>query len=101
MGDADEQAAVLHFGEDFLYDLAGVFSKPENGAFITSCVCHDCDWTHLSINGIPALEHSNLWYHGKVSGAAAIMIDSRGPNSDGVPENDHCVTSPSANAVVV
>ena len=59
-----------------------------NGAFVTTCICHGCDWARLgrgqrSAAFRSALGHFSDWYHGRTAAAAARFIDPRGPNGDG------------------
>lgn len=78
-----EQAAVMQYGTDFLTDLTPVVSSaPKNGGFITSCICHGCNWTGLVLEGKSSYAHYADWYEGKVEGST-IHIDSRGPNGGG------------------
>lgn len=79
---ASQRDAILSYGDAFLSALAPVLHEPQNGAFITSCICHACDWAQLSLGG-SALGHFSDWYHGRTSGAGAIAVDTRGPNGDG------------------
>lgn len=93
--DASEQAAAAQFATDFLTNLyAKVLFKPENGAYITSCVCHDCRWDDITIQNVTLLEHLSGWYFGNRTGADAIIVDQEGPNKNGHPESDHCVNFP-------
>jgi len=78
-----EKAAVIRYGSDFLEQFAPVQSESKNGAMITSCICHGCPWPELKVEGTRAYQLYSDWYYGKTSGAAAIHIDSRGPNGDG------------------
>ena len=38
--DAGQKQVIVQYGVDFLAALAPVLSQPQNGAFITSCICH-------------------------------------------------------------
>jgi len=92
--DDDEQAAVHQYGTDFLMQMMGTFTKPENGAFITSCICHDCDWDTITVKNKTSREHGMAWYYGEITGESAILIDEEGPNKNGNPENEHCHSFP-------
>ena len=79
-----ETAAILKYGADFLVDLGPVVaSSPKNGAFITSCICHSCDWAQLARGGKSALGHYSDWFHGRSVASGARTVDPRGPNGDG------------------
>merc|ERR1719329_48807 len=60
-----------------------VQSESQNGAMITSCICHGCPWAQLELEGKTSYQHYADWYYGKTSGSAAIHIDTRHPNGDG------------------
>merc|ERR1712137_532773 len=92
--DDNEQASTMQFATDFLEQLAYVFKKPENAGYITSCVCHDCRWDQITIQGKTAPEHWFAWYSGQLVGNSSILLDNAGPNRNGNPENDHCVSFP-------
>ena len=82
---ATQRAAVLEYGASFLAALAPVVAARDerNGAFITSCICHACDWAILALQGKTANGHFADWYSGRTVGASARVVDSRGPNGDG------------------
>ena len=46
--------------------------------FITSCICHACDWARLALGGKTANAHFSDWFHGR---AEARAVDARGPNA--------------------
>lgn len=79
----DEQAAVLEFADSFMDQFAPVAKEPQNGAFITSCICHGCGWNTLTLDNKTAYQHYADWHAGIATGPAAIHVDSRGPNGDG------------------
>jgi len=88
-----EPAAVADYGRDFVEDLRPMLEDPrENGAAITSCVCHDCDFHRLEVDGRTAMQWYADWYHGKLRGAAAFRIDTHGPNGDGELRPPMCWT---------
>jgi hypothetical protein len=80
---ASQRAAILAYGGSFISSLAPVLTEPKNGAFITSCICHACNWGKLAIRGKVAFGHFSDWYYGRTSGATARALDPRGPNGDG------------------
>jgi len=81
---ASQRAAILSYGGAFLSALAPVLAEEQrNGAFVTSCICHACDWGSLALGGKTATAHFSDWYHGRTSGANATALDARGPNGDG------------------
>lgn len=90
------QKAVLQFGEDFLQQFEPVQSEPENGAMITSCICHSCPWDDLELDGKRSFEHFADWYLGRTRGADAVHIDSRTPNGDGSLTYKACKRFPPA-----
>merc|ERR1712137_1061261 len=79
----DEQAAVLEFADSFMDQFAAVAKERQNGAFITSCICHGCGWSTLTLDGKTANQHYADWHAGIATGSAAIHVDSLGPNGDG------------------
>ena len=78
-----QRGAVLYYGEAFLQALAPVDEEPRNGYFITSCICHSCDWAQLARGGKSALGHYSDWFHGRSVASGARTVDPRGPNGDG------------------
>lgn len=93
-----EQDAVLKYGEDFLEQFLSVESQQQNGAMITSCICHSCSWIRFVLGGKNSYQHYADWYYGKANGSAAIHIDTRGPNGDGtmvIPGGWGCKVFPS------
>ena len=83
-----QRAAVRDYGTSFLSALAPVVaaSDTRNGAFITSCICHACDWSKLTLNGKTANAHFSDWYYGRTTGIRARVVDPRGPNGGGALE---------------
>ena len=43
-----------------------------NGAFITTCICHGCDWTDLEMDGKTSYAHYAAWAASLASGSAAV-----------------------------
>ena len=80
---ATQRADILQYGASFMTALAPVLAEQKNGAFITSCICHACDWGRLSLGGKTANAHFSDWYHGRTAGSGASALDTRGPNGDG------------------
>jgi len=66
--------AVIKFGASFLRELAPVL-KPQNGAFITTCICHGCSWYALTLENKTALEHYVDWSQGRTTGKDAKHLD--------------------------
>jgi len=92
-----EQAAIVQYGADFITALQPVVeSAPKNGAFITSCICHGCNWTGLVLEGATSYHHYLNWFQGKsaVKGGASIHIDDRAPNGGGVLDGGDCMPFP-------
>ena len=78
-----EQAAIVQYGADFIDALQPVVdSAPKNGAFITSCICHSCNWTGLALEGETSYAHYLNWFEGKT--VPSIHVDDRPPNGAGV-----------------
>jgi len=98
---AETQAAVIQYGEDFMEQFKPVQSEPQNGAMITSCICHGCPWAQLVLEGKTSYQHYADWYYGKTSGSAAIHIDTRHPNGDGSLDFDQCKSFPYTSTVSV
>jgi hypothetical protein len=73
----------LQYGTSFLSALAPVLAEPRNGVFISSCICHSCDWTKLTIDNKSAYGHFSDWYSGRTTESSARFVDTRGPNGDG------------------
>ena len=80
-----EQDAVLQYGLDLMAQFAPVQTEGKNGAFITSCICHGCEWNALTTPQSPmtAFQHYAQWHAGKTAHPESITIDPRGPNGDG------------------
>lgn len=74
---------MLDYGVSFLQEFAPVRRNHKHGAFITSCICHNCPFDKLSLQGKPAYAHYAAWYHGRTSGGDAITVDPRLPNANG------------------
>jgi len=85
-----EKAGVLQYGVDFLKQFAPVQAEPKNGAMITSCICHGCDWATLKVNGLTSYQHYANWYYGKTTGAESIHIDTAFPNGNGTFTDPRC-----------
>jgi hypothetical protein len=86
-----EQQAVLQYGADFLADWQPVVPKSgRNGAFITTCICHGCNWTSFVLDGKNPYAHYADWVKGAAKGTAALHVDMRSPNGDGVMAGPHC-----------
>ena len=58
-----------------------------NGAFITTCICHGCDWTDLEMDGKTSYAHYAAWAASLANGSAAVgehvHIDRRPPDGGG------------------
>jgi hypothetical protein len=78
-----KKSAIDQYGVDFLRDLQPVIGESQNGAFITSCICHGCDWANLAVGGKTSYQHYADWYYGRAVGGANVTVDTRGPNGDG------------------
>jgi len=90
METAEEQSAVLQYGSDFLKDFEQLQDEPKNGGMITSCICHNCPWSHLALDGKSSYQHYADWSFGKASGADALHVDSRTPNGAGTITHPYC-----------
>ena len=99
---ADQHAAVLQYGDDFLSQFGPVGREGKNGAMITSCICHGCSWSTLTTGEAGAngkktsYEHYADWFYGKTSGEDAIHIDPRLPNGGGAITDPRCTKFPAA-----
>lgn len=85
---AAEQAAEEAYGTDFLRQLGAVEASPQNGAFITTCLCHRCPWFSLRTSDsdpLTAIQHYARWAAGKTVGTGSVHIDWRGVNAAKVP----------------
>jgi hypothetical protein len=96
-----EQDGVLQYGKDFLTQFSPVQTESKNGAMITSCICHGCNWAALTTgsDNKTSYQHYADWYYGRTSGAASIHIDTRSPNGGGAITDPHCKPFPAAAAV--
>ena len=57
-----------------------------NGAFVTTCICHGCDWTDLEIDGKTSYHHYAQWMQsvGRPGTAGEhVHVDHRPPNGGG------------------
>ena len=79
---APEKAAVLQYGTDFLEQWRAVI-RPPNGAMITTCICHACNWTSFVLNGKNSYRHYADWVFGSTSGNNSLHVDMRPPNAGG------------------
>lgn len=88
---ATQQADVLQYGEDFLAAFAPVppSHRGQNGAFITSCICHGCPWSDLVLEGLSAPQALAKWYLAGATGGVKddgndhVYVDTRNPNGNG------------------
>jgi hypothetical protein len=89
-----EQAAIVQYGADFLSDLKPVIaSTPKNGGFITSCICHGCPWSTLTLDNATSYQHYARWHRGQ--DGSSMHIDSRPPNGGGALASDPlCMSFP-------
>jgi hypothetical protein len=86
-----EKAAVVQYGTDFLHQWSAVVPvNGRNGAMITTCICHACNWTSFELEGKNSLAHYADWVHGKTLGNASLHVDNRPPNGGGLIEGPHC-----------
>ena len=82
--DAREQAALVQYGDDFLSAFAPVQAKAQNGAFITSCICHGCPWPDLALENRTSYELYAAWYEDTaVESASHVHVDAGPPNGGG------------------
>ena len=81
----------LSYADSFVTAINTAASSPtfarQNGAFITSCMCHNCAWSLLnmpvSIGNTTALDAMTRWYHSSKEGEGHVYIDPRRSNGDG------------------
>ena len=78
-----EKAAVLQYGADFLTQWRAMVAPP-NGAMITTCICHACNWTSFVLEHKNSFGHYADWRTGKTRGNASLHVDLRPPNGGGV-----------------
>jgi hypothetical protein len=71
--------------------------ESKNGAFITTCICHGCNWAGLSSDWSGAAfvgtsyQHYARWMVGNATGVAALTIDTRPPNGGGAITDGKCL----------
>jgi len=91
--------AVVQYGMDFVDQFVSIEHAGHNGAFITSCICHGCDWystayvdDNSSDSKLSPLQHYAKWVHGETSGFDSIYIDKEIiPNQGGkLDGKDRC-----------
>ena len=80
--DADERAAVIKYGQAFMEDFQPVTMQAKNGAMITSCICHGCNWASITLDNKNSYEHYAEWYEGTAPGSH-FHIDPDLPNGGG------------------
>ena len=90
----DEQTAVVNYGASFLEQFAPLQAIKRNGAFISTCICHACNWSTLMLQGKTAFEHYAAWYQGDTVGAASMHVDTRMPNGNGTITDKLCSKFP-------
>ena len=98
--DPSSRGAVLQFGQDFMHQFAPVLKEKQNGAMITSCICHGtllcsqlvqffantpssfiaCPWSNLYLEGKRFDQHFAEWLLGVNS--RHYVIDPSGPNGN-------------------
>lgn len=81
-----QKNAATEFGESFLSQVAPFLADSRHGAFITTCICHGCDWNDLEIDGKTGFQHYSLWMQsvGRPSKAGEhVHVDHRPPNGGG------------------
>jgi hypothetical protein len=84
-----EQAAIVQYATEFMTQLAPVTSSSQNGAFITSCVCHTCDWSNLNLDNISSDQHYAAWHNTLVpTSRNAIHVDPRPANGGGALDSE-------------
>jgi hypothetical protein len=82
---------VLQYGADFLRDWSAVVPlSGRNGAFITTCICHGCNWTSFALDGKNAYGHYADWVYGVTKGNASLTVDMRPPNGGGALSSLPC-----------
>ena len=84
-----EKAAVIRYGADFLTQWRAAIVPP-NGAMITTCICHACNWTSFVLGGKNSYRHYADWVTGKTQGNASLHVDLRAPNGGGTMVGPHC-----------
>jgi len=89
-----EQAGVIQYGKDFMTQFEPVRKEPQNGAMITSCICHGCPWQQLVLEGKSSYQHYGAWLNGLTSGADSIHVDTRLPNGGGQLNFSNCKPFP-------
>ena len=70
------QAAVLQYGVDFLRQWSAVVHPP-NGAMITTCICHACNWTAFELQGKNSIAHYADWSSGPVQQKSCFLSRSQ------------------------
>ena len=86
-----EQHAVLKYGVDFLVAWERVVpTSGRNGAFITTCICHGCNWTAFVLDDKNSYAHYADWSRGLTHGNASLHVDMRSPNGGGAISDPHC-----------
>ena len=65
-----------------------------SGGFITSCICHGCEWDKLALQGKTAYQWYAAWAAGRLPGPDAVVKDGRGPNGDGAIQLSTCAAFP-------
>ena len=66
-----ERAAITQYGTDFLSQFAIMPTLKGNGAFITSCICHGCPWSDVTLSNHVSLTLYVLPLYVKVCWAKA------------------------------
>eukprot|EP00035_Acanthoeca_spectabilis_P032346 m.18374 g.18374 ORF g.18374 m.18374 type:complete len:573 (+) comp5309_c0_seq2:589-2307(+) len=86
-----EKAAVIQYGSDFLEQWSAVV-RPPNGAMITTCICHACNWTDYVLAGKSSFGHYADWTFRTTTGNASLHVDFRAPNGGGTMDGPfaHC-----------
>jgi len=80
----DEQKILEAFNDRFLLEMAELseMQNYQHGAIVTSCICHDCPWEHLVLDGKTGVELYVDWYNGVKDDKLNFHMDS-GPSNGG------------------
>jgi len=95
---ATQQRDVLAYGQDFMdqFSPVPIAKGGQNGAFITSCICHGCPWNDLTLQNKTTYQALAEWYKSSedINENPHVYIDSRTPNGDGTIKSKLCITFP-------
>ena len=84
---ATDVSRLDSYSRDFVSAVATLASaakfRGQNGAYLTSCVCHNCAWGQLNFTETSVLTAMTRWYNG--TAGRHVTVDPRGKSTSNPP----------------